>query len=445
MDKRAFKQRMQNLKSYRENNPGKGYIEFMEDLAKFKAKEWGENEDIILTEMLNDNTYNYKQMYEDNPNYNIQEGHFQDTYKTVYHPTFSKESMYSGKKSQYNPEGITGGWWDYNNKIFHAGYKQDIRNTQKYLNQEDPGWKVKAFQDGGEASDPKKEKFFQATGRNSYGANSKLLDQQVQRQIDALATEKARREAIINQSTKLTSQANNEGYRIIERLMDDPSYLERAREVKRNFGDNYTRIYSDLIQDYNTNPNNIPKAILDSGISGRAKMRAKGNAQTRVDKGGTPPGRGEFEYAIDPLSTDLTGDVTLHELNHYTDFIKNKSPHADANSNLFYQMSKDIDGVKVDEHDSYFSLPTEQKAYMNQLREYLFNSEKINRRNDKVSPSTIKQALTDIQNKSEYDSTIRASKQFKSLRGYTKWFNTIPLLGTTALGTNAYFNDNKNE
>nr|DAM18753.1 MAG TPA: hypothetical protein [Caudoviricetes sp.] len=36
------------------------------------------------------------------------------------------------------------------------------------------------------------------------------------------------------------------------------------------------------------------------------------------------------------LSTDLTGDVTLHELNHYTDFIKNKSPHADANSNLFY-------------------------------------------------------------------------------------------------------------
>ena len=35
-------------------------------------------------------------MYEDNPDYNIQEGHFKDTYKTVYHPTFSNESMYSG-------------------------------------------------------------------------------------------------------------------------------------------------------------------------------------------------------------------------------------------------------------------------------------------------------------------------------------------------------------
>lgn len=29
MDKQAFKQRMQNLKSYRENNPGKGYWEMI--------------------------------------------------------------------------------------------------------------------------------------------------------------------------------------------------------------------------------------------------------------------------------------------------------------------------------------------------------------------------------------------------------------------------------
>lgn len=144
MDKQAFKQRMQNLKSYRENNPGKGYIQFMEELAKAKSKEWKEDEDMTLLQMLNDNTYNYKQMYEDNPDYNIQEGHFKDTYKTVYHPTFSNESMYSGQKSQYNPEGIIGGWWDYDNKIFHANPKQDLNYTQWYLDREDPGWKVQA-------------------------------------------------------------------------------------------------------------------------------------------------------------------------------------------------------------------------------------------------------------------------------------------------------------
>lgn len=153
MDKQAFKQRMQNLKSYQENNPGKGYIQFMEELAKAKSKEWKEDEDMTLLQMLNDNTYNYKQMYEDNPDYNIQEGHFKDTYKTVYHPTFSNESMYSGQKSQYNPEGIIGGWWDYDNKIFHANPKQDLNYTQWYLDREDPGWKVQAYQDGGEVDE----------------------------------------------------------------------------------------------------------------------------------------------------------------------------------------------------------------------------------------------------------------------------------------------------
>ena len=40
-----------------------GYYSYMEALAAKKAKERGENEDVVLTEMLNDNTYNYKTFY----------------------------------------------------------------------------------------------------------------------------------------------------------------------------------------------------------------------------------------------------------------------------------------------------------------------------------------------------------------------------------------------
>jgi hypothetical protein len=43
------------------------------------------------------------------------------------------------------------------------------------------------------------------------------------------------------------------------------------------------------------------------------------------------------------------------------------------------------------------------------------------------------------------DPIKKMSKQHKNINAYTKWFNTIPLLGTTALGANAYFNNNKNE
>ena len=34
---------------------------------------------------------------------------------------------------------------------------------------------------------------------------------------------------------------------------------------------------------------------------------------------------------------------------------------------------------------------------------------------------------------------------FKAIKYISKWFNAIPLLGTTALGANAYFNNNKDE
>jgi len=42
-----------------------------------------------------------------NPN-----AHFTDIGKTVYHPTFSNESIYSGKVSDYNPRGTIGGSWN---------------------------------------------------------------------------------------------------------------------------------------------------------------------------------------------------------------------------------------------------------------------------------------------------------------------------------------------
>lgn len=152
MDRKAFKQRMQSLKSYREQNPDKGYWDFMEQLAEHKSKEWGVSDsNLVFTEMLNDNTYNYRQMYEDNPNMSPQNGHFTDKYKTFYHPTFSNESMYSGQKSQYNPRGYVGGRWDEQNKRFYLGEGQNKKYTQKYLDMVDPGYK--AYSGGGITED----------------------------------------------------------------------------------------------------------------------------------------------------------------------------------------------------------------------------------------------------------------------------------------------------
>ena len=154
MDRQAFKERLQQYKQAKEQNPQLKYYEFMVDLAKFKANEWNEDEDLVLTHMLNDNSYNYRQMYEDNPNYDISEGHFEDTYKTVYHPTFSEESIYSGKKSQYNPQGIIGGHWDYDKKQFQYRKGQYGQKAQDYLNNADPGWTaIPQYGDGTDGTD----------------------------------------------------------------------------------------------------------------------------------------------------------------------------------------------------------------------------------------------------------------------------------------------------
>lgn len=59
-----------------------------------------------------------------------------------------------------------------------------------------------------------------------------------------------------------------------------------------------------------------------------------------------------------------------------------------------------------------------------------------------VSSTLLKKYLDKM---SDSDPIKKMFKQHKNINAYTKWFNAIPLLGTTALGANAYFNNNKNE
>lgn len=90
----------------------------------------------------------------------------------------------------------------------------------------------------------------------------------------------------------------------------------------------------------------------------------------------------------------------------------------------------------------YYSKPTEQKAYMNQLREFMYANKMIDTRDQIVTPDLIKQAISKLPKGMQ--SIKKASEQFKSMRSYTKWFNTIPLLGVGAVGANKYFTSNEN-
>ncbi len=78
---------------------------------------------------------------------------------------------------------------------------------------------------------------------------------------------------------------------------------------------------------------------------------------------------------------------------------------------------------------------------MNQLREYMFQNGMLSNRGDVVSEKMMKDVLNKIKDVRGLTSVLRASKQFKSIKTYTKWFNSIPLLGVGA----AAMYDNKQE
>lgn len=103
------------------------FYSWMDKIADKKAQDWTKipmkplDPLLVETQMLNDPTYNYETFYNLQPfmaERMLQadpDAHFSDIGKTMYHPTFSDESAFSGYVNDFNPLGITGGHW---NKTF---------------------------------------------------------------------------------------------------------------------------------------------------------------------------------------------------------------------------------------------------------------------------------------------------------------------------------------
>ena len=245
---------------------------------------------------------------------------------------------------------------------------------------------------------------------------------------------------------RMSARLNNETYETIQRLMDDPSYMRRAQQVKEKYGDDYTQIYADLIDAYNNSPELLPKAKRTAfEDNARARMATTTESTKRHMDGGEFPKMGEYEYQYD--INGVPYGTTIYEMNHNADYLKNKAADADANSNLYYWMRSALKPFSridpnTDKLTKYYSKPTEQKAYMNQLREFMYANKMIDTRDQIVTPDLIKQAISKLPKGMQ--SIKKASEQFKSMRSYTKWFNTIPLLGVGAVGANKYFTSNEN-
>lgn len=167
------------------------------------------------------------------------------------------------------------------------------------------------------------------------------------------------------------------------------------------------------------------------------KMQAKDQANKNFIKTGIGAGPEDFDFLVNPYRPMAADELARHELNHYTDFIISRNRDTSTNNNMLKQLEASLKKTN-DVKDDYFKLGTEQKAYMNQLRTRMYNDKAISSLEEPVSTALIKKYMDSLGDK---DSIKRAYKQHKSLSAYTKWFNSIPLLGIGAIGVNKYFNN----
>lgn len=98
---------------------------------------------------------------------------------------------------------------------------------------------------------------------------------------------------------------------------------------------------------------------------------------------------------------------------------------------MFAELKRDLSKQKnplFPDKTDYYSKGTEQKSYMNTLREYMFKNGMINNIGDKVTSRQIKKAIRSLPK--DMRSIEAAYLRFATPGQYTKWFNKIPLLGT---------------
>ena len=245
--------------------------------------------------------------------------------------------------------------------------------------------------------------------------------------------------------TKIFSQGIEDRNRIIEELYDTPGIWDRAYNADITYGTNYVDTYNDLINNYYSNYFNLPEPRRTNIGDAKAKMTATQAAIDRYNLDGTPASWSDFEYLVSPDIEQLDKALTRHELGHYVDFNMSRSSNPDAGNLMFNEMRKDLSidpNPMMPSETSYFRTGSEQKSYMNTLRQFMFDNNMINKIDDKVTTKKIQEAIDKLP--SELNSVKAAYKQFKSPRKYTKWFNTIPLLGITPFMLNYSEENNSN-
>lgn len=337
MDKQAFKQRMQNLKSYRENNPGKGYWDW-----KVEAfQEGGEvgNPDDDFTKAIN-----------------IKLGRTSDG-----------RPKEQGLKPVIDLEDAA--------NITPIGDALSARDVYNAVTERD--WTGAGLAALGVLP-------FIPSGLRQLKPTARYIP----------SVSKSREQDLLNvafdnikQKREYLSDVANERNRVLESV-NDYAHRVRAEKADQMFGTNYSDTYKLLSDLYEHRFFSLPE-VQGLDMKEIGKMQAKKQANKKFVETGIGAGPEDFDFLVNPYRPIAADELARHELNHYTDFIISRNRDTSINNNMLKQLESSLRKTN-DVKGDYFRLGTEQKAYMNQLRTRMYNDKAIDSLEEPVSTTLIK-------------------------------------------------------
>lgn len=316
---------------------------------------------------------------------------------------------------------------------------------------------TESFVDGGQTGDPDMEKFYQATGRSRSGRPlEKGLSPVVNlRDIvdftpigDALSA-KDTYDAVKNRDWLGAGLAAltvlpfvPSGLRNVKAAARYIPTVNRTEQSLINQALGNISKKRDYLSDIANSRNRVLEDINTIPYRNRAEQADKifgTNYEERFNKTGVGAEPNEFDLWVNTGMYRDPMQLANHEMNHYTDYIISRNIDTSVNNNMLKQLENSL---KQTDATDYYRKGTEQKAYMNQLRTILKQNGEIQNLDEPVSSALLKKYLDKMP---DSDPIKKMSKQHKNIKTYTKWFNTIPLLGTATLGINTYFNNKENK
>lgn len=409
MNREAFKQRMQNLKSYREQNPGKGYWDF--------------------------------KSYEDG-------GEVPPTNKpTIVEPIPYKGKLYSdryGKK--YTEEQV----YDYYNngtdEIDRFTGGPLVRGLKPLLDLEDaanftPVGDAVAAYDVYDAVSNKDwsgaglaalglvpfvpnigEAVFKSSKKLSKSKNyiPKVNPNYKQSVIDRALREESTFNKIPNNVTEEIIDQRNRTYE----LMQEPYARNRAKEVDAQYGTDYLKVYDSMLDKYV----NIDEYFKLPDPQYKKMERPTIAAQVTPAKGNTM----YFNRDMIKAPEDIPSNVVLHEMGHLVDgaagmnneFLKKLG---DKSKFIPFNQAKLMYPTMTKEGYNNILQGTEIKSYMNQFRNYLNQNGKLHNGNYTGSYKGLKKEIIEAP-KESFNNIKAIFNLYRSPKLFNKDFQMIPIV-----------------